>query len=106
MRKFNMFKWIVLVHLLLFTFNGFDGITSLKVSANHIHGRSLENNLRLLSDLDDDKNIPMESLRDLSPSKLIGDKSTANNKDGNSIDDVQNEGSGDARSTPMIGNSV
>ena len=110
MKKLNALEWFILVQCFVTFFDGFYGTRSTIASAKHAQPRSLEESIRLLTYLDNENHIPMESLENLSSSKLIGSESSDNEDSKNSFDDISkllqmDDGvASDKKVAPVIGN--
>ena len=113
MKKLGIFEWLILLQCFVSIFDGgFYSTQSTKAFAKHVNGRrNLEDNLRLLSYLDNENQIPLETLENLSPAKLIGNNESPQNgqNDDNKLDDISKSLQlddpmfFDEKSTPSIG---
>ena len=78
MKKLKTLEWTLAVYCCVLIVESFCGISSITASAKHIKTRNVDDNIRLLSYLDNENHLPTASLDNLSAAKLIGHDSREN----------------------------
>ena len=78
MKKLKTLEWTLAVYCCVLIVESFCGISSITASAKHIKTRTVDDNIRLLSYLDNENHLPAASFKNLSPAKLIGHDSREN----------------------------
>ena len=78
MKRLKTLEWTLAVYCCVLIVESFCGISSITASAKHIKTRTDDDNIRLLSYLDNENHLPTASLENLSPAKLIGHDSSEN----------------------------
>ena len=78
MKKLKTLEWTLAVYCCVLIVESFCGISSITASAKHIKTRTVDDNIRLLSYLDNENHLPAVSLENLSAAKLIGHDSRDN----------------------------
>ena len=85
MKRFKTLEWALAIYCCVLIVESFCGISSITASAKHIKTRTVDDNIRLLSYLDNENHLPAASFKNLSPAKLIGDNSRENISNDNSF---------------------
>ena len=118
MKKLSVFEWLILLQCCVsILLSGFYDNHSLLASAKIVNGKRNDfddDNVRLLSYLDNENQISLESLENVYPAKLIGHTDSGENNDQNNenaLDGInkilQMDSPGmlrDDKTTPMAGN--
>ena len=78
MKRLKTLEWTLAVYCCVLIVESFCGISSITTSAKHIKTTNVDDNIRLLSYLDNDNHLPTASLENLSAAKLIGHDSSEN----------------------------
>ena len=78
MKRFKTLEWALAIYCCVLIVESFCGISSITASAKHIKTRTVDDNIRLLSYLDNENHLPTASLDNLSAAKLIGHDSREN----------------------------
>ena len=78
MKRLKTLEWTLAIYCCVLIVESFCGISSITASAKHIKTRTDDDNIRLLSYLDNENHLPTENLENLSPAKLISHDSREN----------------------------